>query len=85
MHTDADRSVAHIGTTGPRNGIKVDINDAVEVVRHNLGHTMQLVKGVLPIGDKGWQGKNTDSCLLWGRIFNDLGAKVFLVGFRFHL
>lgn len=88
--------MAHIGTTGFRDGIKVDINDAIEVVCHNLGHIMQLVKVILPIRDKGWQSKRskiTDSRLLWGRIFNDLGAKVgrldgakiFLVGFRFHL
>ena len=32
-----DTAVAHVGSTGLRDGVVVDVNDTVEVVCHDLG------------------------------------------------
>ena len=37
LHSDADRTVAHVGAAAGLGGVVVDVDDAVEVVRHHGG------------------------------------------------
>ena len=79
MHTDPDGAMAHVRPTGLRDGIVVDINDAVEVVRHDFRDVVEFLEIVDAINDEGGEskkGKVADGCFVWGRVFYDCGAKI---------
>jgi len=71
--------VAHVGPTGLRNGVVVDIDDSVEVVCDNLGDIVKFLEVVLAICNKRGESqrcKVANSCLFWGGVFHNLRAEV---------
>jgi hypothetical protein len=74
LHTDPDRSMAHVGLPCFRDGVVVDVDDAVQVECDNLSNVVQLLEVVLAMGDKGRErdGREVaDRRLIWGRVLDD--------------
>lgn len=68
LHTNPDGSVTEVGTTSFGDGIVVYVNNAIQVIRNRLGHSMELVEVILAVGDESGESqrsKITDSGLVW--------------------
>lgn len=79
LHTDTDGAVTHVRATCFRDGVVVDVDDAVEVERDNLGNVMQLLEVVDPILDErreGDGGEVADGGLVRRRILDNLSTQV---------
>lgn len=56
LHTNPNWAMAHVRTTSFRDGIVVDVDDLVQVVRDNLGDIVESLEVVLAVGDESWEG-----------------------------
>lgn len=79
LDADADGAVAHVGPASLLDGIVVDVDDAVQVASHLLGHVVQLLEVVRAVDDErgqGDRGQVADGDLVRRRVLDDLGAQV---------
>ena len=79
LHTDSDRSMAHVGLPRFRDGIVIDVDDTIQVVCNNLSNVVQLLEVVLAVGDKSRERDRrevADRCLIWGGILDDFRAQI---------
>ena len=79
LHTNSDRSMAHVGLPRFRDGVVIDVDNAVQVKCDNLGNVMQPLKIVLAMGDKARErdGREVaDRSLIWGGVLDDLRAQI---------
>jgi len=79
LHTDSDRSMAHVGLPRFGNGVVIDVDDAIQVVCDNLSNVVQLLEVVLAVGDKGRErdGREVaDRRLIWGGVLDDFRAQI---------
>ena len=79
LHTNSDWSMAHVGLPRFRDGVVVDVDDAVQIECDNLSNAVQLLEVVLPVGDKGREcdrRKVANRSLIWGGVLNDLRAQI---------
>jgi hypothetical protein len=53
LHADADGTIAHVRSSSFRDGVIIDVDDAIEVERDNLGDGMKFVEVVLAISNEG--------------------------------
>jgi hypothetical protein len=79
LHTNSDRSMARVGLPRFRDGVVVDVDDAVQVECDNLSNIVQLLEVVLAVRDKG---RERDGCevanrsLIRGGVLDDLCAQI---------
>jgi len=79
LHTNPNRSMAHIGRPRFGDGVVVDIDDAIQVECDDLGNIVQLLEVVLAVGDKGRErdGREvTNRGLIRGGVLNDFRAQI---------
>ena len=79
LHTDANRTVAHVRVPGLRNRVVVRIDDAVQVERDDLCDVVEPLEVVLATLDEGWKGDGSqvaNSRLVRSGVFDDLRAEV---------
>ena len=81
LHTDTNRTVAHVAVVGFLDGVVVDVDDPVEVADDDLGDLVQpleVVRGILVVdeGGKSERRKVANSDLIRSRVLNDLSAQV---------
>jgi hypothetical protein len=57
LNTNTDGAMTHVGTTGFRDWVVVDVDDSIEVESYNLGDVMELLKVVFAVSDIGREGK----------------------------
>ena len=79
LHTNPDRSMTHVGTTGLDNRIIIDIDYFVEIECNDFSNIVQLLEIKFAVIDKGRQGntcKVTYCNLIWSRVLDNLGTKI---------
>ena len=79
LNTNSDGSMAQVGFLCFRDGVVVDVDDAVKVKCDNLGNIVQLLEVVLPMGDEGRERDGREVAnrsLIWRGVLNDLRAQI---------
>jgi len=79
LHTDSDRSMAHVGLPCFGDGVVIDVDDAIQVECDNFSDVVQLLEVVLAVGDKGRErdGREVaDRRLIWGGVLDDFRAQI---------
>ena len=79
LNTDSDRSMTHVGPPCFRDGVVVDVNNAVQIERDNFSDVVQLLEVVLTVGDKRRERNGREVAnrgLFWRRILDDLRAQI---------
>ena len=79
LHTNADRTVAHVGPAGLGDGVEVDIDDAVQVEGDDLCDIVQLLEVVDTVLDEGRERDRSeiaDGSLLRRRVLDNLSTEV---------
>lgn len=69
LYTDTDGTVAEVGSTGFRDGVIVDVDDAIEVICDGLGDGVELLKVIFAIGDEG--GESERGKVAYGGLVRD--------------
>ena len=79
LHTNTNGAMTEVRTTCFRDGVVVDVDDAVQIIGDDLGDIVQFLEVVLAVDDEGWEskrGKIAHGSLVRGGIFNNFCAEV---------
>jgi hypothetical protein len=71
--------MTHVGTTSFGNRIEINIDDTVKVVGNDFCDIVQLLEIVFSVADECRESEGSkvaDGCLVRGRVFDDLRAKI---------
>ena len=79
LDADANGAMAEVRLAGFGNWVVVDINDAVQVERHNFGDIVEFLEVIGTILNKGGESKRGEVAhgnFIWCRVLDDFRAQV---------